>query len=70
MSTYSGGVKKMLVTVTQAAKELSVSVEHVRRQIRAGLWPFYKLGAKGTRIDLEEIKSLGRLLAEGERNKL
>jgi excisionase family DNA binding protein len=56
----------MLVSVTQAAKELGVSIEHIRRQIRAGCWPYYKIGKKGTRIDVEEIKALGRLIAEGE----
>ena len=59
----------MLVTVTQGARQLGVSVEHIRRQIRAGRWPFYKLGPKGTRIDVEEIKLLGRLIAEGEQTE-
>jgi excisionase family DNA binding protein len=58
----------MLVGITQGAKELGVSVEHIRRQIRAGRWPFYKLGPKATRIDVDEIRSLGRLIAQGERN--
>ncbi len=56
----------MLVSVTQGAKELGVSVEHIRRQIRSGRWPFYKLGAKATRIDVTEIRALGRLIAEGK----
>lgn len=59
-------VNKMLSTVSQAARELGVSGEHVRRQIRAGRWPYYRLGKKGTRIDVDEIKSLGRLIAKGE----
>lgn len=59
----------MLFTVSQAAKELGVSTEHVRRQIRAGRWPYYQLGKKGTRIDVQEIKALGRLIAEGDREK-
>jgi excisionase family DNA binding protein len=50
----------MLVSVTQGAKELGVSVEHIRRQIRAGRWPYYKLGPKATRIDPDEIRELGR----------
>ncbi len=50
----------MLVSVTQGAKELGISVEHIRRQIRAGRWPYYKLGPKATRIDPDEIKALGR----------
>jgi excisionase family DNA binding protein len=56
----------VLVNIPQAAKELGVSVEHIRRQIRSGRWPFYKLGAKATRIDVDEIKALGRLIAEGK----
>jgi excisionase family DNA binding protein len=55
----------MLVTVTQAAKILGVSIEHIRRQIRAGCWPYYKLGPKATRIDVDEIRALGRLNAQG-----
>ncbi len=56
----------MLVTVTQAAKMLGVSIEHIRRQIRTGRWPYYTLGPKATRIDVEQIKSLGRLIAQGK----
>jgi len=56
----------MLVTITQGARELGVSVEHIRRQIRSGRWPFYKLGSKATRIDVAEIRALGRLIAEGK----
>lgn len=55
----------MLVTVTQGAKELGVSIEHIRRQIRAGRWPHYRLGPKSTRIDIDEIRSLGRFAAVG-----
>lgn len=56
----------MLVNVTSASKELGCSTEHIRRQIRAGHWPSYQLGKKGTRIDVDEIKALGRSIAEGE----
>jgi len=56
----------MLSTVSQGARELGVSTEHARRMIRAGRWPYYTLGKKATRIDVEEIKALGRLIAEGE----
>jgi len=59
----------MLSTVSQAAQELGVSAEHVRRQIRAGRWPHYQLGKKGTRLDVDEIKSLGRLIAESEQER-
>lgn len=55
----------ILLNITQAAKELGVSAETVRRNIRAKKWPFYKLGPKSTRIDPQEIRALGKLIAEG-----
>jgi len=54
-----------LKKVSEAAYDLGVSVEQARRIIRSGRWPVYKLGPKSTRIDVEEIKALGRLIAEG-----
>jgi excisionase family DNA binding protein len=51
----------MLLTISQAAKELGVSAETVRRKIRDGVWPFYKLGPKSTRIDPDEIRAMARL---------
>jgi len=57
----------MLMRVAEAARLLGVSTEHARRKIRAGEWPAYQLGPKATRIDPEEIKSLGRLIAQAER---
>ena len=59
----------MLVSVTQASKELGVSIEHIRRMIRSGRWPVYRLGAKCTRIDVQEIRALGKLIYEGERER-
>ena len=56
----------MLLSVTAAARELGVSAEHVRRMIRSGRWPFYRLGLKATRVDPDEIKGLGRIIAQGE----
>lgn len=61
----------MLMTVTQAAKELSLSVVHCRKMIRLGRWPFYRFGksTKGIRVDPEEIKKLGKQPAEGKGTK-
>jgi excisionase family DNA binding protein len=59
----------MLVSVSEASKALGLSAEHIRRQIRLGRWPVYKLGPKATRLDLQEIKSLGRLVFEIEQEK-
>ena len=56
----------MLVGITQAAHELGVSTEHIRRMVRAGKWPVYRLGRKATRLDVDEIKRLGRLDIEAK----
>ena len=48
----------MLVSVTQGAKELGVSEEHIRRLIRAQKLPVYELGPKATRLDVQEIRTL------------
>jgi len=57
----------MLLNVSQAARELGVSTETVRRNIRAKRWPFYRLGPKTTRVDVEEIRALNGV-PEGERD--
>ena len=54
----------MLVKISEAAKELDVCSEHVRRMIRAGLWPAYKLGSKTIRVDLDEIKAAAKVRSE------
>ncbi|MBI4528143.1 MAG: helix-turn-helix domain-containing protein [Deltaproteobacteria bacterium] len=59
----------MLVSVSQAARELNLSIDHLRRWIRAGKIPIYKLGPRSTRVDLDELKSLGRLRAEAEQDQ-
>ena len=59
----------MLVSVSKAALELGVSTEHIRHMIRSGKWPFYSLGPKATRVDPDEIKALGRLIAEAKGDK-
>ncbi len=56
-----------LLPLSQGARELGCSVEHARRQVRAGRWPAYKLGPKALRIDPEEIRALGKRIHEGER---
>lgn len=58
-----------LVSISQAAKQLGCCTEHVRRMIRAGRWPAYKLGPKATRIDVDEVRALGRLIQQGERER-
>jgi len=58
-----------LVSISQAAKQLGCCAEHVRRMIRAGKWPAYRLGPKATRIDVDEVRALGRLIQQGELEK-
>ena len=59
----------MLVKISEAAKELDVCSEHVRRMIRRGFWPAYKLSPKVTRVDLDEIKAAAKLTPNTPVNK-
>jgi excisionase family DNA binding protein len=59
----------MLLNVVQAARALGVSVESVRRRIKSGEWPCYRLGPKSTRIDPAEIMRLGRMVTAIEREQ-
>jgi len=56
----------MLLTVEQAAKELNCSTENLRRQIRLGLLPCYRIGPRTTRLDVAEVKALARKQAKAE----
>jgi excisionase family DNA binding protein len=53
----------MLISIQEAAKALNVSDRHVRRMIAEGKYPFYRIGNRAVRLDLEEIKSTSRTLA-------
>jgi len=53
----------MLISIQEAAKALKVSDRHVRRMIAEGKYPFYRIGSRAVRLDLEEIKSASRSLA-------
>jgi excisionase family DNA binding protein len=53
----------MLLSIQEAAKALKVSDRHVRRMIAEGKYPFYRIGNRAVRLDLEEIKSASRTLA-------
>jgi|GEM_PF-3392130 excisionase family DNA binding protein len=59
----------MLATINAAARELGCSPDHVRRMIKAGRWPYYRMGLRAIRLDPEEIKGLGRLIAQGEKGR-
>ena len=53
----------MLVSVQEAAKALKVSDRHVRRMIAERKYPFYRIGDRAVRLDLDEIKSASQALA-------
>jgi len=56
----------MLVDLKVVYTELGVSPNHVRREVKRGAWPHYRLGRRVLRFDLDELKSLGRLVSEGK----
>lgn len=49
-----------MLTIQEAAKALKVSDRHVRRMIAEGKYPFYRIGNRAVRLDLEEIKTASR----------
>lgn len=53
-----------LISIPEASKSLGISKAHLYRLIKAGRIPFYRLSPRTTRLDVEEIKSLGRLIGE------
>jgi excisionase family DNA binding protein len=61
------GDLKMLSRITEAAKELDCSKELIRKMIKSGKWPSYRIGEKAIRVDVEEIKELGRLMAKANK---
>jgi hypothetical protein len=50
-----------LVNIKTAAKRLGLHEITLRKRIREEQWPVYDLGAKGLRIDLDEILRLTRV---------
>jgi excisionase family DNA binding protein len=59
----------MLATISAAARELGCSPDHVRRMIRGGWYPYYRIGPKAIRVDPEELRNLGRLIAQSEKDR-
>lgn len=51
----------MLTDVRTAAEKLGCSESHVRRMIKRGAWPVYKLGPGAIRLDPQEIRDLARV---------
>jgi len=54
----------MLVPIKTASGELNVSEHFLRRLIRLGRVPSYKLSPRTTRVDLIELRKFMRLVAQ------
>ena len=50
----------MLIDIKTAAKELGCSPIHIRRMIKRGAWPAYRLGGWAIRVDAEEVRRITR----------
>lgn len=50
----------MLKDIKTAAQELGCSPSHVRRMIKRGAWPSYRIGPGAMRLDPVEIRALTR----------
>jgi len=50
----------MLLSIRDVAHTLKLSERHIRRMISEGRWPFYRLGRRVIRLDVKEIKKLGK----------
>jgi predicted site-specific integrase-resolvase len=56
----------MLSTLKETAEELKISLRQVKKLVKAGRWPIYRISERIVRVDPEEIKQLSRIKAEGE----
>ncbi len=54
----------MFATVKEAIKELRVSERFLRKLIREGRIPSYRLSPRTLRVDLQEVRTYMRLVAE------
>jgi excisionase family DNA binding protein len=50
----------MLVSIQEVARVLGVSDRHIRRMMAKGRYPFYRIGDRAVRLDIDEIKSVSR----------
>ena len=57
----------MLVKIEEATRRLGVSRETILKRIHSGEWPFYRLGEKAIRLNVEEIIELSRRHASDTR---
>ena len=56
------------VSVPEAAKILGLSPATIRVRIKAGEWPYYSLGKRSIRLNLDEVMGILHLVAEGKPN--
>ena len=56
------------MNVKEAAKALSVSERFLRQLVRENRITFYKLSARTTRFDLNELRDCMKLIAQGKPN--
>ena len=56
----------MMIPISRAAQELSVSQRFLRQLIAQNRIPFYRLSARTLRVDLNELRDYMRLIAEGK----
>ena len=55
----------MLIPVRAAAEELGISRTFLYRLINQGRVPYFKLTERTTRVDLDELRSLMKTIAQG-----
>ena len=48
------------LSIPEAAKELNLCAATVRSRVKRGDWPFYPVGSKSIRVDIDEIRALLR----------
>lgn len=48
-------IRPRIVTIREAAKALKVSDRHIRRMMILRKFPFYRIGSRAVRLDLDEI---------------
>ena len=53
------------VSVREASTALGFSTSHLYRLIKSKRIPFYQLTPRTIRLDLEELRTLGRIDAQG-----
>ena len=56
----------MFTRIAVAARELSISERFLRQLIAAKRIPFYRLSDRTLRVDVQELRDLMRLIAEGK----